>query len=123
MTVTGKHRLVLVRSPPGTGKTQMSSAVIDAWARNVTDNDIVIAAGPSNTATDNLLDRSASLDDRRYRIGRLGEGKSVFDAKRVQYSLTAQAMDIAGKDAKKTRINQIVRQLITDRQQPVIFTT
>ena len=77
MTVTGKHRLVLVRGPPGTGKTQMSHAVIDAWARNVSNNDIVIAAGPSNTATDNLLDRSASLKDRKYRIGRLGEGKSV----------------------------------------------
>ena len=77
MTATGKHRLVLVRSPPGTGKTQMSSAVIDAWARNASNNDIVIAAGPSNTATDNLLDRSASPKDRKYRIGRLGEGKSV----------------------------------------------
>ena len=105
MTVTGKHRLVLVRSPPGTGKTQMASATIDAWARILNDNDIVIAAGPSNTATDNLLDRSAALKSRGYQIGRLGEGKSVFDPKRVQYSLTARAKEIAGPDAKKTRIN------------------
>ena len=123
MTITDKHRLVLVRGPPGTGKTQVSSAVINAWARNVTDNDIVIAAGPSNTATDNLLDRSASLVDRRYHIGRLGEGKSVFDAIRVRYSLTAQAREIAGPDAKKTRTNQLARQLITDGQRPVIFAT
>ena len=79
----------------------MSSAVIDAWARNVTDNDVVIAAGPSNTATDNLLDRSASLEDRRYHIGRLGEGKSVFDTKRVQYSLTAQAMVLPVRTQRK----------------------
>ena len=123
MTVTGKHRMVLVRGPPGTGKAQMSAATIDAWARNVNDNDIVIAAGPSNTATDNLLHRSAALEDRKYHIGRFGESKSIFDPKRVQYSLTAKAIRIAGKDAKKTRINQVVRQLITDNQQPVIFTT
>ena len=40
MTIAGNHRLVLVKGPPGTGKTQMSSATIDAWARNLNDNDI-----------------------------------------------------------------------------------
>ena len=70
---------MLVRGPPGTGKTQMSSAVIDAWARNASKNEIIIASGPSNTATDNLLDRIVSLKDRLYRIGRQGGGKSVFD--------------------------------------------
>ena len=79
MSITGKHRLVLVRGPLGTGKTHMSSAVIDAWARNASKNEIIIASGPSNTATDNLSDRIVLLKDRPYRIGRLGEGKSVFD--------------------------------------------
>ena len=123
MTITGNHRLVLVRGPPGTGKTQMSSAVIDAWTRNVSTDEIVIAAGPSNTATDNLLDRIVSLKDRAYRPGRLGEGKSVFDKKRVLFSLTDQAMQINGRDAKKSAINRTVRQLISERKQPVIFTT
>ena len=79
MIITGRRRLVLVRGPPGTGKTQMSSAAIDAWARNASTDEIIIAAGPSNTATDNLLDLIVSLKDRTYRLGRLGEGKSVFD--------------------------------------------
>ena len=123
LTITGKHRLVPVRGPPGTGKTQMSSAVIDAWARNVSKDEIVIAAGPSNTATDNLLDRMVDFKGRDYRLGRLGEGSSVFEPRRLLFSLTEQAMKIAGKDAKKTVINRTVRQLISERQQAVIFTT
>ena len=75
---------------------QLSSATIDAWAQELDAHDIVIAAGPSNTATDNLLDRSASLEGRKYEIGRLGEGKSVFEATRVQYSLTAKAREGIG---------------------------
>ena len=74
MTLAGGHRLALVRGPPGTGKTQLSSAVIDAWARNLSKDEIVIAAGPSNTATDNLLDRrcrGAQLRNRPTRRGQL----------------------------------------------------
>ena len=123
MIITGRHRLVLVRGPPGSGKTQMSSAVIDAWARNASKNEIIIASGPSNTATDNLLDRIVSLKDRLCRLGRLGEGKSVFDKKRVIFSLTDQAMKINGRDAKKSAINRTVRQLISERKQSVLFTT
>ena len=123
MTITGEHRLVLVRGPPGTGKTQMSSAVIDAWARNVSKDEIVIAAGPSNTATDNLLDRMVDFQGLDYRLGRLGEGSSVFEPRRLRFSLTAQAMNPFGQDAKKTAINRTVRRLISERQQPVIFTT
>ena len=129
MTITGKHRLALVRGPPGTGKTQMSSAVIDAWARNAYKNEIIIASGPSTTATDNLLetirpiDRIVSPKDRRYRIGRLGEGKSVFDKKRVIFSLTDQAMWLEGRNAKKSVINRTVRRLISERKQSVIFAT
>ena len=35
MTLTGGHRFAMVRGPPGTGETQLSSAVIGAWARNL----------------------------------------------------------------------------------------
>ena len=66
----------------------MSSAVIDAWTRNISKDEIVIAAGPSNTATDNLLDRIADIKGRDYRIGRLGEGSSVFEPRRIRFSLT-----------------------------------
>ena len=83
MFLTGEHRLVLVRGPPGTGKTQLASATIDAWAQELEGQDIVIAAGPSNTATDNLLDRSAGMEGRMYQIGRLGEGESVFAGTRA----------------------------------------
>ena len=72
MTITGKHRLVLVRRPPGTGKTQLSAAVTDAWTRKPSKDEQVIAAGPSNTATDNLLDRIADIEGRDYDISRLG---------------------------------------------------
>ena len=41
----------------------------------------------------------------------------------MRFSLTAQAMEIVGQDAKKTVINRTVRRLITERKQPVIFTT
>ena len=60
---------------------------------------------------------------RDYRLGRLGEGSSVFEPRGIRFSLTEQAMKIVGKDAKKTAINKTVRQLISERQQPVIFTT
>ena len=123
MAISARHRLVLVRGPPGTGKTQMSAAVIDAWTRNLAQDEIVIAAGPSNTATDNLLDRIADIKGHDYRIGRLGEGRSVFDPHRVRFSLTEQAKATVGKDAKKSAINKAVRQLIADRRHPVIFTT
>ena len=122
MFLTGKHRLVLVRGPPGTGKTQLASATTDAWAQNLEGQDIVIAAGPSNTATDNLLDRTADMK-RTYKIGRLGEGESVFASKRVEYSLTALAKATVGQYAKKSRINQAVRSLILRNEHPVLFTT
>ena len=81
----------------------MSSAVIDA--------------------TDNLLDRIVSLEDRTYRLARLDGGRSVFDKKRVLFSFMDQAMQINGRDTKKSAINRTVRQLISERKQPVIFTT
>ena len=65
------------------------------------------------------MDRIADIKGRDYRIGRLREGSSVFDPRRIRFSLTEQATKIAGKDAKKTVINKTVRQ----RQHPVIFTT
>ena len=126
MTLTGGHRLALVRRPPGTGKTQLSqlsSAVIDAWARNLSKDEIVIAAGPSNTATDNLLDRIADVEGPNYEIGRLSERNSVFDRRRAQFSLTEQARRTAGRDAKKAVISRLVRQAITERRRAVIFTT
>ena len=101
MAITGRHRLVLVRGPPGTGKTQMSSAVIDAWTRNLSKDEIVIAAGPSNTATDNLLDRIADIKGRDYRTDRLGEGSSVFDPRRIRFSFTEQATRIEGRMRRK----------------------
>ena len=119
----GTDYVVLVRGPPGTGKTQMSAAVIDAWTRNLSKGEIVIAAGPSNTATDNLLDRIADIKGRDYGIGRLGEGSSVFDPRRVRFSLADQGTRTSGKDAKKSVINKVVRQLIAERRHPVIFTT
>ena len=123
MTLTGGHRLALVRGPPGTGKTQLSAAVIDAWARNLSKDEIFIAAGPSNTATDNLLDRIAHIEGRDYDIGRLREGSSAFDRRCVEFSLTDQARRIAGRDAKKAVINKVVRQATTERRHPVIFIT
>ena len=123
MTLTGRHRVVLVRGQPGTGKTRLSVAVIDAWAGNLSRDEIAIAAGPSNTATDNLLDRTAGLEGRNFAIGRFGEGNSVFDHRRVQFSLTEQAEQIAGRDAKKSVINRLVRQAIADRKHVVTFTT
>ena len=122
-TLTGEHRLVLVRGPPGMGKTQLSAAVIDAWARVLARDEMVIAAGPSNTATDNLLDRIADLKGRDFTIGRLGGGSSVFDHLRIQFSLTERAKLGAGKDAKKPVINRMVEQAITERKHAVIFTT
>ena len=122
MSLTGDHRPVLVRGPLGTGKTQLSAAVIDAWARNLSEDEIVIAAGPSNTATDNLLDRCAHIEDRNYDIGRLGEGNSVFDRRRMEFSLTEQARRITGR-AKKAVVNKIIRQIVAERKHPVIYTT
>ena len=86
------------------------------------ENEIVVAAGPSNTATDNLHDRIAGLEGRNFAIGRLGEGESVFDQRRVQFSLSEQAKQTAGRDAKKAVINRLVRQAIIDRRHAVIFT-
>ena len=65
------------------------------------------------TATDNLLDRIADIAGRNYEIGRLGEGNSVFDSRRVELSFTDQARRIAGRDAKKAVINKAV-----DKQSP-----
>ena len=41
----------------------------------------------------------------------------------MQYSLTAQAREWAGRDAKKAKINQAVKQLILQNKHPVLFTT
>ena len=66
---------------------------------------------------------TAGVEGRNYEIGRLGEGNSVFDHRRVQFSITEQARRTAGKDAKKAVINRLVRQAITERRHAVIFTT
>ena len=122
----GQRHVMIITGRPGTGKTQMSPAVIDAWARNASTDEIIIAAWPVEHRygqPHNLLDRIVSLKDRAYRLGRLGEGKSVFDKKRVIFSLRDQAMQIKGRDAKKSAINRTVRQLISERKQSVLFTT
>ena len=41
----------------------------------------------------------------------------------MQYSLTAQAWEWVGHDAKKAKINQAVKQIILRNEHPVLFTT
>ena len=88
LLLTRKHRLVLVRGRPGTGKTQLAAAAIHAWTKTVPSDSTIIVAGPSNAATNNLLDRIARDKDDHVRLGRLGDDPSVFEPSRAKFSLS-----------------------------------
>ena len=120
---TRKHRLVLARGPPGTGKTQLAAAAIHTWATTVPRDSTIIAAGPSNAATDNLLDRLA-VNKGKLALGRLGGNQSVFAESRKQFSLTLQAS--WGGDfgtVKGHVLNGRVRKIISEGKHHALFST
>ena len=83
----------------------------------------IIAAGPSNAATDNLLDRLAA-NKGKPELGRLGDNQSVFAESRKQFSLTLQAS--WGEDfgtVKRHVLNGRVRKIISEGKHHALFST
>ena len=83
----------------------------------------IIAAGPSNAATDNLLDPLA-VNKGKLELGRLGDNQSVFAESRKQFSLTLQASWGGDFGAVKRHVlNGRVRQVISEGKHHALFST
>ena len=126
--LTRKHRLVLARGPPGTGKTQLAASAIHMWAKTVPSDSTVIAAGPSNAAANNLLDRTAMEKGEKLELGRLGDDPSVFAVVRKDFSLSLSLSlesSWGGEygPVKRHLLNGRVRKLISDGQHHALFST
>lgn len=122
LCLTRKHCLVLTRGPPGTGKTQLAAAAVHTWATTVP-TDSTIIAGPSNAATNNLLDRIA-VNKGKLELGRLGDDQSIFAESRGEFSLTLQASRRGNfGTVSKHVLNGRARKLTNEGKHHALFST
>lgn len=81
-------------------------------------------AGPSNAATNNILDRIARDKGDHVKLGCLGDDPSVFGPSRAEFSLSQEA-SWGGEfgDFKRHVLNGRVRKLINEARHHALFAT